>query len=66
MPKSRPLSGWISEHSVQISGPADMAKPTMNISSIATVKICVPWSWMPLCIIRPTTARPTAITVKPV
>jgi len=40
MPKSRPFSGWISEHSTQISGPALIAKPMMNISSMATATYC--------------------------
>ena len=42
MPNSRPLSGWISEHSAHTSGPADIAKPTMNTSSITTASSC--WS----------------------
>ncbi|SAG48210.1 Uncharacterised protein [Enterobacter hormaechei] len=40
IPKSRPFSGWISEHSTQISGPALIANPMINISSIATAKYC--------------------------
>jgi hypothetical protein len=35
MPKSRPELGKISEHKIQMIGPALMAKPTMNISSAA-------------------------------
>ena len=66
MPKSRPFSGCTSEHSVQISGPADIAKPTMNSSSIATVKSCSPCVAMPRCIIVPTRPMPSAITAKPV
>ena len=61
MPKSRPLSGCTSEQSTHIKGPADIAKPTMNSSSIATERICSPCVPMPRCIIAPTAPSPIAI-----
>jgi hypothetical protein len=43
IPKSRPFSGWISEHSTQISGPAkawNSAKSAANRSPKPGVKQC--------------------------
>ena len=65
MPKSLPFSGWISEHSTQMSGPADIANPTMKSSSMATLNICSPWLAMPRCIMLPTAPRPIAMTLNP-
>ncbi|MNC69675.1 hypothetical protein D3C75_1203950 [compost metagenome] len=47
-PKSRPASGWISEHNTQIKGPALMAKPVMKISSTITAAYCSAGLLMPV------------------
>jgi SP family galactose:H+ symporter-like MFS transporter len=51
IPKSRPFSGWISEHSTQISGPALIAKPTINISTFIAIGLVDRWGRKPTLIL---------------
>ena len=65
IPKSRPSIGCTSEHSTQISGPAETAKPMMKTSSIATATICISMSVVPKWSSTPNAPKPIAMTANP-